>query len=249
MEYIHHGTQKGAEKPHGADHCGAGGGGAAGDVVLVVVVGGARSERSGREVGPDRGENAGERAARAASGGAGGGGAVVVVVLLLLLLLLLVRLGALFCLMPEEKKRRGDALVWRKRAFCIPFGPSSLSASLLCLMASLIVRKAHGGVWPAFWFARKVSEVWWRDVSALSFRSEEGTLGCEEGIWGRLSCHLGLEGGATGVWWRDVSAFPFGCEGIVLDGEECTWGHAFWFARNGSEVWWRDVSTLSLGCK
>lgn len=99
-------------------------------VVLVVVVGG--------------------RATRAASGEAGGGGAVVVMVLLLLLLLLLVRLGALFCLMPEEKKRRGDALVWGKRAFCIPFGPSSLSASLLCLMASLVVRKAHWGVWPAF---------------------------------------------------------------------------------------------------
>lgn len=156
-------------------------------VVLVVVVGGARSERSGREVGPDRGENAGERAARAASGGAGGGGAVVVVVLLLLLLLLLVRLGALFCLMPEEKKRRGDALVWGKRAFCIPFGPSSLSASLLCLMASLVVRKAHGGVWPAFWFARNGSEVWWRDVSTLSLDCKYVIFGSEEGIWGHLA--------------------------------------------------------------
>lgn len=219
--------------------CGAGGGGGRSTEREVGPGGWAGPGRErGREGGTGQG-----------AGGGGGGGAVVVVVLLLLLLLLLVRLGALFCLMPEEKKRRGDALVWGKRAFCIPFGPSSLSASLLCLMASLVVRKAHGGVWPAFWFARKVSEVWWRDVSALSFRSEEGALGCEEGIWGRLSCHLGLEGGATGVWWRDVSAFPFGCERIVLDGEECTWGHAFWFPRNGSEVWWRDVSTLSLGCK
>lgn len=173
MQHIHHGAQNGADSPHGSDHCG-GGGGAAGDVVLVVVVGGARSERAGR------GENACEGAAR---------GTELVVVAAAgrhrqraegLVVVAVVRwwwcccccccfcwcwcwCGWLYFFVECLKRKREEETVWSGgKGFCIPFGPSSLSASLLCLMASLVVRKAHGGVWPAFGFVRKVSEVWWR---------------------------------------------------------------------------------------
>lgn len=135
--------------------------------------------------------------------GGGGGGAVVVVLLLLLLLLLvlvLVRLALLFCRMPEEKRRRGDGLVWGKRVLY-----SLWPLVSLCVPAVFDgifgCEEGTRGRWAPFGLRGRCR---WRDVSAHSLRV--GVPGCEEhvldgkaGTWGRLTCLLVFERGAMGV--------------------------------------------------